>query len=403
MKDYPSCSARALIPSFLRQKFLAGTVGEYHLSNIALLGLQHIQDDPDLLTDRLHLYTDMLLAAWEQRFVGNTTTLLDLDRMAQILSSERRALLQGYDGFLPQDIELDLDGITKAEIPECMKLRLMGDYYRLHNDLVQAVGLYEQSLAVTLLPETLYRMADAQILLGNRQEAITALRSYVTRRPWAVHGMLRLYDAVFGRDIPGNIPQGRGALLLYTWNHAFRLDAMLQSLSQTTPADFKPHVFVLNNGSTDETGSVLGKWKDVYGEQMTIIDVPVNIGAPAARNWLMKLPEVKACDWAIYLDDDILLPSDWPGYFGASMEAYPEADVYGARFVSMDQTHEVQSADYHLFEPEIQQSDEDSYGRFDISTLQEQIFDYGYFSFMRPCASVTGCVHLFKMKALQER
>lgn len=41
---------------------------------------------------------------------------------------------------------------------------------------------------------------------------------------------------------------------------------------------------------------------------MTVINVPVNIGAPAARNWLMKLSDVKACDWAIYLDDDILLP-----------------------------------------------------------------------------------------------
>jgi hypothetical protein len=402
MKAYPSHAARTLIPAFLRQKLLTGTVGEYHLSQLALLGLQRIQDEPELLNDRIAVYADMLLAAWEQRFSGNVTSLLDLDRMARILGPEQRTLLKGYNGALPPGIELDRDLIAQTDLPECMKLRLEGDWYRLHQDLAQAVGSYERSLAVTLLPETLYRLADAHALQGNRQKAVGALRRYVALRPWSVHGLLRLYDLAFERDISGTSPQGKGALLLYTWNHAARLDEMLRSLSKTTSPDFRPQIFALNNGSTDGTDAVLGRWKDVYGEQLTIIDLPVNIGAPAARNWLMELPEVKACDWAVYLDDDILLPPDWPGYFGASMEAYPEADVYGARFVSMDKPSEIQSADYHLFEPEMKQPSDEPYGQILISGLQGQLPDYGYFTFMRPCASVTGCVHLFRMKALQE-
>lgn len=402
MIHYPSHTARALVPSFLRQKLLAGTVGEYHLYNLALIGLNHIQDEPEYLKARAGLYADMLLAAWEQRFACSVSSLLDLDRMVRVLGPGRRALLQRLKVSLPEGIELDLNLIERTDLPECMKKRLNGDYYRLQQDIGSAATFYEQSLAVTILPETLYRLADVQVLLGNKKKATALLREYLKLRPWSVHGLLRLYDVVFGRDVPGTPPDGKGALLLYTWNHADCLDDMLRSLSETAPSNFRPHIFALNNGSTDETGSVLQKWKDFFGERMTVINVPVNIGAPAARNWLMKLSDVKACDWAIYLDDDILLPPDWPGYFGASMAAYPEAEVYGARFVTMDRAYQIQSADYHLFESDVQQERGDFLGQIAISGLQGQVHDYGYFSFMRPCVSVTGCVHLFRMKALQE-
>jgi hypothetical protein len=34
--------------------------------------------------------------------------------------------------------------------------------------------------------------------------------------------------------------------------------------------------------------------------------------------------------------------------------------------------------------------------------MHHQVADFGTFSYMRPCASVTGCVHLFRMDALKK-
>ena len=47
--------------------------------------------------------------------------------------------------------------------------------------------------------------------------------------------------------------------------------------------------------------------------------------APAARNWLMHLPEVREACWAAYIDDDIHLPPDWLPRLGAAAARYPEA------------------------------------------------------------------------------
>lgn len=149
MIHYPSHTARALVPSFLRQKLLAGTVGEYHLYNLALIGLNHIQDEPEYLKARAGLYADMLLAAWEQRFACSVSSLLDLDRMVRVLGPGRRALLQRLKVSLPEGIELDLNLIERTDLPECMKKRLNGDYYRLQQDIGSAATFYEQS---SLLP-----------------------------------------------------------------------------------------------------------------------------------------------------------------------------------------------------------------------------------------------------------
>jgi len=406
---------RSLLPRSLRPALLTGDVGEFHLTEIAAKGLTTIQEDPALFRDRALLYGDMVLAAWEQVLSPNTAMLCRLDDVTHVLSPEIRRLLDGYtcpweSGDLP-DAQTMAHAAEHAPLPKPLRLRILADSHRLAGELEEAANLYSASAAACPLPETFFRLGDCQAQLGRKEEAREALRRHLALRPWSVHGLLRLYDICFDLDTMLLWPEGQGALLLYTWNHADKLDEMLASLAAAeshAPTDHAlPLLFALNNGSTDDTAAVLEKWKERFCQRMTIITTPVNMGAPAARNWLMSLPEVQACAWAVYLDDDVLLPPDWLGRFGTAMRAYPKAEVYGARVLSRNAPHELQSVDLHLQDLQSQPEEEQKEKKvlvthLNVSTLHNQTFDFGSFTCIRPCVSVTGCVHLFRMKALQE-
>lgn len=414
--DIPSSyKTRALLPRPLRSALLTGDVGELHLTEIAAKGLSAIQDDPALFKERMSLYGDIALAAWEQVLSPNTGMLCRLDDVVHVLAPDIRRLIEEYtcpweSGDLP-DARTMQDAAERADLPTPLRLRILADSRRLAGDIEGAADLYGASIKACPLPETFFRYGDCLAQIGNREGAVDAFRQHLARRPWSVHGLLRLYDVFFEFDTRLIWPEGQGALLIYTWNHADKLDEMLASLAASerhAPAGYPlPLLFALNNGSTDDTDTVLHRWKDRFAGRMSIIRTAVNMGAPAARNWLMSLPEVQACPWAVYLDDDVLLPPDWLGRFGTAMRAYPEAEVYGARVLSRDAAHELQSVDLHLQEPQLAADDQDSDKKsllhhLNVSTLHNQGYDFGSFTYIRPCVSVTGCVHLFRMEALQE-
>ncbi|MCL2123943.1 MAG: glycosyltransferase, partial [Desulfovibrionaceae bacterium] len=163
-------------------------------------------------------------------------------------------------------------------------------------------------------------------------------------------------------------------------------------------------VVVLDNGSSDDTPAMLRLWKERLGDRMLLVSLPCNIGAPPARNWLLSLPETRACSWVAFLDDDAIVPPDWLRYFGRVMHAFPSGAVYGCRVADHKNPMSMQSVDLHLeaggpsggpgsLEPAHER-------RFSISDLHYQVQDFGQFRYMRPCVTVTGCCHLFRRAAL---
>ncbi|GKT31009.1 glycosyltransferase, partial [Aduncisulcus paluster] len=84
---------------------------------------------------------------------------------------------------------------------------------------------------------------------------------------------------------------------------------------------------------------------------MVRIDLPVNVGAAAARNWLMKEPQGMESDFAVYLDDDVEVEPDWISRFGAAVEAYPEAGVWGCKVLDYSVPSVMQSVDLHIIQP----------------------------------------------------
>ncbi|UZP66931.1 glycosyltransferase [Desulfovibrio mangrovi] len=247
------------------------------------------------------------------------------------------------------------------------------------------------------------RRAHSLRMTGDIDAAHAAWRQILSLRPWHVNLLSRWHASVSGHDSPlAAGVQGRTAALLYSWNKADDLDKALRSLAPSA-ADLC-RIIALNNGSTDATGQVIDAWAERLGERMQAIHLPVNVGAPAARNWLMHLPELAEVEYLAYLDDDAVLPADWLGHMSRAVAVCPEASVWGGKIIDHAAPHIVQSADLHLVMTSGNDEEIDAAFRptrahavpFNVSDIHAQVADCGGFDYIRPCISVTGCCHLFR-------
>ncbi len=238
---------------------------------------------------------------------------------------------------------------------------------------------------------------------GERDAAALLFLDVLERAPWNTSLLLRVHDLLAGVDLERTPVPGSVGILLYSWNKGAELDATLESLHASDLDEAR--IFVLDNGSTDQTAEVLEFWEQRFGRRLAVTALPVNVGAPVARNWLLHLPEVAACDYVVYLDDDVSLPGDWLGRLGAAVRLYPDAGVWGCKVVDHVNPLLVQHADGHL------QVDADHKGGslnsytpnpFKLSDLHLQTLDTGLLDCVRPCTSVTGCCHVFRTEVLLE-
>ena len=238
------------------------------------------------------------------------------------------------------------------------------------------------------------RLGEALIRAGKREQGLAALARAVTDHPWMVNATLRLHDLATGRADERASLHGRTAILLYSYNNATQLDLTLRSLHESLAHGPDVLVRVLRNGPEGGTGEVVRAWRDRFGSLFGEVALPVNVGAPAARNWLASLPEVRQCAFAAYLDDDVRLPPDWLDRFGAAVAARPDASLWGCRVVDYERPGNLQQVDLHPMARD---------GEGDEPLLSEAhlgAFDFGQFAYLRPAGSVTGCCHLFRTGAL---
>ncbi|EKO39478.1 MAG: putative glycosyltransferase [Solidesulfovibrio magneticus str. Maddingley MBC34] len=256
--------------------------------------------------------------------------------------------------------------------------------------------------ALALLPTgaAAFRLAEALLAQGRRGEALAAYAVARDFRPWDTLLAARAADVAAGRDtalarLPGSL-----AVVLYCWNAPDLLAAALDALAAS---DWRhalgAKVVVLDNGSPDGVVSaVAAAVAAAFGGRLSTLRLPVNVGAPAARNWLAALPEVRESDYVAYLDDDAYVPPDWLGRFGAAVAAAPGAGVWGCRVAAKDAPRFIQCGDAHLLPTP---RGEGAFGRgFELARPWLAAPDWGQLRVARPCASVTGCCHLFARPAL---
>ncbi|WP_027721933.1 glycosyltransferase [Maridesulfovibrio zosterae] len=275
-----------------------------------------------------------------------------------------------------------------------------GDIAFCSGDYEKAEKIYSDTSGGSLITgESLLHLAEALDRMGRREEAMILWRDRMNARPWQVNTWFKVYDRILDGH-SSKFLKGKVAVCLYTYNKGPDFNETMKSLA-ATPLD-NIHIFALNNGSSDSTSKIMAQWQDKLGDKFKYIELPVNIGAPAARNWLKNLSEIKNYDYVAYLDDDAFVPDDWQAQFSAAVESYPDAGVWGCRVVNAGQEEVIQHADIHL--RETPHGFEDTVRSFEFSYMDpyNQDLDYGQFDFCRPCVSVTGCFHLFRQSVLQE-
>ncbi|MBF0483018.1 MAG: glycosyltransferase family 2 protein, partial [Desulfovibrionaceae bacterium] len=235
------------------------------------------------------------------------------------------------------------------------------------------------------------------------------LAELAANHPWCVNATLALYDLVCPGALKSAALPGPAAVLLYTFNKAAELEVTLASLERSLQdAPGVSRIVVLDNGSTDDTPLVLSAAAGRLGaDALRVVRLPVNVGAPAARNWLRREPEAASAEFIVYMDDDVDLPAHWLTRLAAAHAAYPGAGVYACKVVDQARPLLIQSADLHLEAlPPAPDGQDDSRTapaarRFEMSTLHHQVLDFGQFDYLRPCASVTGCLHMFAAAELE--
>ena len=181
---------------------------------------------------------------------------------------------------------------------------------------------------------------------------------------WHTNLTLVLYDLFY--PLPQVKPQPLPPILLYSWNKHDVLAGTLDSLRQSGTGDAP--VFVLNNGSSDGSIEMLRQKQKDWGTAFTIIDLPTNVGAPAARNWLLAEPEVKKAPWAVFLDDDVLLNPGWLQSLMQVAIANPGFGAVGCRVTDHTPPFGIQAADFHLLNP--------AEATHSFRDLEEEIFPF---------------------------
>lgn len=279
---------------------------------------------------------------------------------------------------------------------------LAGDLAMFQGDPDQAVEAYARAGQAGFLPGLELRLGLAHVAGGQTGPAETHLRQALTQEPWRISTLLVLHDLITGADRELRPFPGRVGILLYTFNKAKDLDQTLASLadSRLDQAAQSWLIQVLDNASQDNTGEVLAAWADRLGpSSFRVITLPVNLGAPGARNWLISLEDTRACDFTVFLDDDVLLPLDWLSRLGAAMARYPGAGVWGCRVLDQANPIQIQSADGFLIPRPGVAGLHDR--RFDLSQGHLHSLCRGQFAYLRPCATVTGCCHAFATTTLK--
>ncbi|WP_319582105.1 glycosyltransferase family A protein [uncultured Pseudodesulfovibrio sp.] len=245
-----------------------------------------------------------------------------------------------------------------------------------------------------------YAGSEVMLRMGRTGEAKGALAGLWQSIPWHVNLTLKLHDLF--RPLPVAQPDDcdEAAVLVYSWNKADLLADTLDSLLRSDIG--RARVFALNNGSTDHTDRVLANAAQQFGaERFHIETLPINVGAPAARNWLLSLPAVREARWAAFLDDDIVLPGDWLLRLLGPVLGRDDIGAVGCRITAAVPPYSLQSADYNLFPVAPPVPEPDSLpNRVPVYDNCAGSADTGLFSYSRPCMSVSGCCHLVNMRSI---
>ena len=244
------------------------------------------------------------------------------------------------------------------------------------------------------------RRAELRARLGHTADAAALLLPLWREAPYHPNLTLALHELLHPLPAPP-ADAAPPAILLYTWN---KRDLAAQTLHSLRAAGFRgAPVFALDNGSQDGTEDMFRAMAADWGSPFTVVRLPVNVGAPAARNWLLSLPEVRQREHAVFLDDDVLLDPGWLDGLLAVAHARPGWGAIGCAVTDHTPPHALQCADFFALPPDM--------GTRSFADLDEHWHIHGnsagsadtlLTAYSRPCLSVSGCCHMVSMASMRD-
>lgn len=262
----------------------------------------------------------------------------------------------------------------------------------------QAADLYDGLVSRFAVPGLRYRLATACAGAGDTKRSLALLRDVLNDFPEHSSALLFMDSLVFPAKRETRL-DGKCVVSIYSYNKA---EALARTLDSVLASDLGENVGdvrirVLINGSEDDSLHVAEAAKERFNGHMDVVSLPVNIGAPAARNWLLDAARKDGAQWITFLDDDVLVPSDWLLGLAAGTEEFPHAGVWGCRVMDASSATLIQHGDGFLL------GQEDAKSRGYAVVMQEPLTECAIpsqFGYRRHAASVTGCCHLFRVETL---
>lgn len=236
-------------------------------------------------------------------------------------------------------------------------------------------------------------LAEFRVLQNRKDEAVRLYEVSYEMDPSQIPIKYRLNALSSGSPCWPDALYQSIAICIYSYNKADLLARTLVSLGKSRIGRAK--IFCLLNGCTD---SSLDRVKlidrQVFGHNpIKIISLPVNIGAPAARNWLLSLEEVRSADFVAFLDDDVEVKENWLEGLVSTLHDHGGGGVAGVKVLNPGQPERIQ---YLYRNIAVARND---LIRISLDTPNWN-YDVGFYDVVRPTVNVMGCCHVFRRKAL---
>ncbi|WP_051294951.1 glycosyltransferase [Maridesulfovibrio bastinii] len=192
-------------------------------------------------------------------------------------------------------------------------------------------------------------------------------------------------DALGDRSIP---------VCIYSFNKDSFLEMTLHSVCKSSLG--KSDIIILLNGCSDNSQNVVEKIKSEYPEvSIELIVMPVNIGAPAARNYLVnRVLTSRNTEYMAFLDDDVELPADWLESLVTAIEEDPKIGAVGCKVLNpQDSSYQYLYRNTSIAKPGII--------RLSLSTPLHTT-DSGLYDVRRDVDTVMGCCHLIRTECFEK-
>ena len=123
-------------------------------------------------------------------------------------------------------------------------------------------------------------------------------------------------------------------ILIYSYNKASLLKATLESVCTSEIGE--SDIIVLLNGCSDGSHDVVQQAQATYPNcSIELLDIPINMGAPAARNYLLDhVRKTREFNYLAYLDDDVTMPANWLQSLVTAMDSDPQIGAVGCRILT---------------------------------------------------------------------